>query len=132
LHVFSIISNLVIMKKTLLLIIFSSFISVVFAGYPGYSGFQSINDPKDSSQYELRIYPNPTETGRVTLEMNAGEISEIRVINITGKEVVSRIMEFGTPKYLLLLENIPSGIYFVRVKNTDNKVMVRKLVVSSN
>jgi hypothetical protein len=120
------------MKKTLLLIIFSSFISAVFAGYPGYPGFQSTNDPGDSSQYELRIYPNPTETGRVTLEMNTGEISEIRLINITGKEVVSRKMEFGTPKYLLTLENIPNGIYFVRVKNTENKVVVRKLIVSSN
>jgi hypothetical protein len=120
------------MKKTLLLIIFSSFILTVFASYPGYFGIQNITDPMDSNQYELRIYPNPTETGRVTLEMNSGEISEIRLINITGKEIISRIMESGTSKYLLSLENVPSGIYFVRVKNTDNKVVVRKLVVSSN
>lgn len=120
------------MKKILLLTILSSFIFTAFAGVPGYfDGWQ--NDPVriDSTQNELKVYPNPAETGKVTLEMNTGEISEVRLINIAGKEVVYRKMDFGTSKYELPLENIPSGIYFVRVKSFENKSIVKKLVVSS-
>ncbi len=120
------------MKKTLLIVIFSLFIITSFAGVPGYfAGLQDGVAKIDSSQNELKIYPNPAETGRVTLEMNSGEIAEVRLINIAGKEVVSRKMDFGTTKYILTLEEIPSGIYFVRVKSVDNKSIVKKLVVSS-
>ncbi|HDR52996.1 MAG TPA: T9SS type A sorting domain-containing protein [Mariniphaga anaerophila] len=120
------------MKKLILISIFSIFIFIVFPAEANVfvqnqerSGF---NEP---DRFELNIYPNPTETGRITLEMNNEEIQEIRLINITGKEVLLRKMEFGTPKYLLSLENIPNGIYFVRVKTTGNKTVVKKLVVAS-
>lgn len=120
------------MKRFLLITIFSSFLFAAFAGAPGYfDGWQ--NDPVriDSTQNELKVYPNPAETGKVTLEMNTGEISEVRLINITGKEVIYRKMDFGTSKYELPLENIPSGIYFIRVKSFENKSIVKKLVVST-
>lgn len=120
------------MKKLIVISIFSIFIFTVFPAGANtsiqnqeHSGF---NEP---DRFELILYPNPTETGRITLEMNNEEILEIRLINITGKEVLLRKMEFGTPKYLLSLENIPNGIYFVRVKTTEDKIVVKKLVVSS-
>jgi len=85
--------------------------------------------PKDT--YQLKIYPNPCKTGQVTLEMNAQEIDEVRLINIAGEKVLQKRMEFGTNRYQLKLENVPNGIYFMRVKTTDNKTVVKKLVVSS-
>jgi hypothetical protein len=120
------------MKRILLITIFSSFILTAFAGVPGYSDWLQDGSVRvDSTQNELRIYPNPAETGKVTLEMNTGEISEVRLINIAGKEVVYRKMDFGTAKYELPLDNVPSGIYFVRVKSIENRSIVKKLVVSS-
>lgn len=120
------------MKKFLLITILSSFIFTAFAAVPGYfDGLQDGVVRVDSSQNELKVYPNPAETGKVTLEMNTGEISEVRLINIAGKEVVFQKMDFGTAKYILPLDNIPSGIYFVRVKSVENKSIVKKLVVSS-
>ncbi|SHI42358.1 Por secretion system C-terminal sorting domain-containing protein [Tangfeifania diversioriginum] len=85
--------------------------------------------PKDT--YQLKIYPNPCKTGQVTLEMNDQEIDEVRLINIAGEKVLQKRMEFGTNRYQLKLENVPNGIYFMRVKTTDNKTVVKKLVVSS-
>lgn len=120
------------MKKTLLFTIFSFLTIVALAGSSGYSeGWQDATARIDSSQNELRVYPNPAETGKVNLEMNTGEISEVRLINITGKEVIYRKLDFGTDKYVLPLDNVPSGIYFIRVKSTQNKSIVKKLVVSS-
>ncbi|MGC9354177.1 MAG: T9SS type A sorting domain-containing protein [Mariniphaga sp.] len=120
------------MKQLILSILFFVFTFTGFSGNPGVSLKDQHQNPViQENRFELKIYPNPTETGRITLEMNTGEINEIRLIDIAGKEVVSRKIEFGTPKYLLSLDNIPNGIYFVRVKTSENKIVVKKLVVSA-
>ena len=120
------------MKKLILLISLLIFTFTGFSDNPGNLFFQQ-DQPAltQENRFELKIYPNPTETGRITLEMNTGEINEIRLIDIAGKEVISRKIDFGTPKYLLSLDEVPNGIFFVRVKTTENKVVVKKLVVSS-
>ncbi|SHF04489.1 Por secretion system C-terminal sorting domain-containing protein [Mariniphaga anaerophila] len=121
------------MKRLIIAGLFFVFAFSGFAFSPG-NNFYDQTQPSlmDKDRFELKIYPNPTETGQVTLEMNKGEISEIRLINIAGKEVVLRKMDFATPKYTLRLERVPSGIYFVRVKTAENKMVVKKLVVSSH
>ncbi len=120
------------MKKVLLLSILSLFVFTAFASVPGsFAGLQEKISSVEPGQNELRIYPNPTETGQVTLEMNTGEIAEVRLINIAGKEVVVRKIEFGAQKYVLPLDNLPNGIYFIRVQSTENKTVVKKLVVAS-
>jgi hypothetical protein len=122
------------MKKIILLfIIFTFYIAgshTLRANMPFENNlFTQQEQPKDT--YQLKIYPNPCKTGQVTLEMNDQEIDEVRLINIAGKEVLQQKMEFGTNRYQLKLENVPNGIYFMRVKTTDNKTVVKKLVVSS-
>ena len=119
------------MKQFILIMLFFVFTFTGFSNNPGNLFIQQ-DQPSltQENRFELKIYPNPTETGRITLEMNTGEITEIRLIDIAGKEVITRTIEFGTPKYLLSLDEIPNGIYFVRVKTTENKVVVKKLVVS--
>ncbi|MDX9908208.1 MAG: T9SS type A sorting domain-containing protein [Bacteroidales bacterium] len=119
------------MKRYILLIIFSLIFIRGFSFEPSYSSFYQNPTIDKTSVQELKIYPNPAENGRITLEMNTGEITEIRLVNIMGKEVVVRILDFSVPKYQLTLENIPNGIYFVRVKTSKNKVVVKKLIVSS-
>lgn len=117
------------------LLLTSIFLLIIFASFapPGdLFSIQSNQQQNETKQKELLIYPNPTETGQVTLEMNSGEISEIRLINITGKEVVLHRLDFGLSKYVLSLDNLPNGIYFVRIQSTDNKTLVQKLVVSSH
>ncbi|WP_372931752.1 T9SS type A sorting domain-containing protein [Mariniphaga sediminis] len=120
------------MKRLILLFIFSVFI---ISGYSAHQqsaieekGFIGVDE---NEQYELKIYPNPTRTGQITLEMNSREISEILLIDISGKTVISRKVDFGAHKYLLKLEDVPDGIYFVRVKTTANNIVVKKLIVSA-
>lgn len=121
------------MKRILLSTIFFIFILTALASLPsGSLNLQERAGTIDPNQKELKIYPNPAESGRVTLELNSGEIYEIRLINIAGKEVVYRKLDFGTQKYSLALDNLPNGIYFVRVQSTENKTIVKKLIVSSH
>lgn len=119
------------MNRLLLTTIFLFLFFASFASPGNMYGLQNNPRQVETKEKELLIYPNPTETGRVTLEMNSGEIAEIRLINITGKEVILHRLDYGISKYVLLLDNIPNGIYFVRVQSTDNKTLVQKLVVSS-
>ncbi len=86
---------------------------------------------KKDNGIELNIYPNPVESRRVTLELKSGEINEIRLIDIAGKEVIARKIISGTPKYQLQLNDVPNGIYFVRIKTSEDQSVVRKLVVTS-
>ena len=39
---------------------------------------------------ELKIYPNPVKNNQVTLSFQTKEIAEIRLVNITGKEVMKK------------------------------------------
>lgn len=120
------------MKKNIL-ILFISLISITgFANFPVFGSFGSdtLIDKEQQESYKLTIYPNPCSTGQVTLEMDDYEIAEIRVINITGKEILQKKTGFGVNKYQLKLNDVPKGIYFLRVKTTENKVFAKKLIVS--
>ena len=120
------------MKQFILLILISGIYITGFANPPVYSSFGNDTLAKEEQQVssKLKIYPNPCSTDQVTLEMDDHLISEIRVINITGKEILQRKIDFGVNKYQLKLHDVPKGIYFLRVGTTENKVVAKKLVVS--
>ena len=86
----------------------------------------------DGQRYvkELKIYPNPTTTGKVNLEITKGEISEIYLTDITGKKVLTKKTQPGNSRCEIAVNEIPDGIYFIRVKSSENKIFVKKLVVS--
>jgi hypothetical protein len=81
---------------------------------------------------DLNIYPNPLIAKKVTVELANGQMSEIRLINITGKVVLIKRFDFGEKKYPLEIEDAPKGIYLVHVKTIDNKIVVKKLLISGN
>jgi len=81
--------------------------------------------------YDLKIYPNPVENGKINFEIINDKITEIRLINIAGKEVLVRKINMETSKARLELHDVPNGIYLVRVRTLKNKTFVKKLIVSS-
>jgi hypothetical protein len=121
------------MKYSLLILIFAL---STFIGYAYETEVSSVTGSEqaftgENSRNELRIYPNPAINEQVTMELISMEIKEVRLINIAGRELVVRTVEPGISKYQLNLEDVPNGIYFIRVKTSDNKVVVKKLVVSA-
>ena len=119
------------MKKYILVLIISTFYFAGLASTPAYSSVGNDTLVKvDEVTSKLKIYPNPCSIGQVTLEMDGFEIAEIRLINITGKEILQKKTDFGVNKYQLKLSNVPKGIYFLRVITTENKVVAKKLIVS--
>lgn len=120
------------MKQFILLLFISGIYITGLANRPVYSTFGNDTLAQEEQQVssKLKIYPNPCSTGQVTLEMDDHQIAEIRLINITGKEILQRKIDFGVNKYQLKLHEVPKGIYFLRIKTTENKLVAKKLVVS--
>lgn len=120
------------MKHFILILFISAIYITGLASPPGNNSFGIDSLIKEEQQVssKLKIYPNPCSIGQVTIEMDDYEIAEIRVINITGKEILLKKTGFGVNKYQLKLNDVPKGIYFLRVRTTENKVVAKKLIVS--
>ena len=81
---------------------------------------------------ELRTYPNPCRENKVTIEFSAKQITEIRLINITGKEVYQKSFAIPENKKQVELTGIPNGIYIIRIKTDDQNLVTKKLMISKN
>lgn len=68
----------------------------------------------------LTIFPNPTD-GFVTIETNLTEVMDLEVIHTTGQRLLRRTI-LGTAS--LDLRTFPAGVYYVRVGNVVEKVVV--------
>lgn len=95
--------------------------------------FAGLEDPVfqlDVNQLELKIYPNPCKTDKLTIELGSQQIAEYQITNIAGKQIQKKEFSYPENKKQILLDNIRSGIYLIRVKSVDNKTIVKKLIVS--
>ena len=122
------------MKKIILLIFIVTFSISGFSqnavrSNPVWSNF---NTEENVNTSEVKIYPNPMKGESVTVEFNKREIKEISITNITGKEVYLKTYPFAENKKQIQLNNIPNGIYFMKIKTTEDKIVIKKLMISKN
>ena len=121
------------MKQLILTALIISFQLSVFAQKET-TAFHSdtTSEVMEQTSVDLRIFPNPVINQKVSLEMNSDAIAEIRLVNIVGKEVMKKNFKLGVNQYQMKLEDVPKGIYLIQVKTTDNKAIVKKLLISGN
>jgi len=89
-------------------------------------------EDQDKIESELKIYPNPVKNNQVTFEFETRELTELRFVNITGKEVLKKVFDFPLQKATVLLNEIPNGLYIVQIKTSDEKIISKKLMISRN
>lgn len=86
----------------------------------------------DNSSFNINVYPNPT-AGKLTVALNKaneGPNVEVEMVNLVGQLVYHKDLEFKDGKELIdLQEGVANGVYIVRVKNADNKVITKKVVL---
>ena len=118
------------MKRYLLIFIFSAIYFVCFSQNeePIKSDQAELNSLKVES--ELKVFPNPSKSSKVTVESNQNDISEISITNIAGKQIFKKTYQFPESKSEIELTDVPNGIYLVKVKTDDNRVVARKLIVA--
>lgn len=118
------------MKKLILVLIIFLFYQTGFSQSNQANSFNPYSEEFNISK-ELKIYPNPTNIQKVTIEFAAHEIAEITLTNIAGKEVFKESFTFPENKKEIRLDEISNGIYLIRIKTTDNNLVVKKLMVSA-
>lgn len=115
-------------------------IAFVVLSLSGFSQYQRASSPvwgtqlsdENNISMELRVYPNPSTDGKVTVELNNQEISEVRLTNITGKEVLLKKFQFAESKKQIQLNDIPNGLYIIRITTSDQKQVMKKLMLARN
>ena len=73
---------------------------------------------------EFSLYPNPTDTGFVTISSSNSDALAIQVFDILGKQVKNEILTNNT----LDVSNLTTGIYIVKITQ-DNASTTKKLVI---
>lgn len=78
---------------------------------------------------QLQLFPNPTAaTFQVRLSNDVTAIRDIDVLDMAGRVVISR-KDLRVQQYTLDRGNLPAGMYFVRVRATNDAVATRKLMI---
>ena len=80
---------------------------------------------KKQQESKLSLYPNPA-TDKITIETAATSLpANLSILSLTSQRLItSQITE---PKTQIDINNLPSGVYFVRVTN-DKTVEVEKII----
>ena len=88
--------------------------------------FLLISTVEDISFKDLKIYPNPTH-GYFLLENNieATEIKGIDLVDLNGKLIQS----FDLEQSIYDLQNIPIGMFLLRIALSSDRVVYRKMIV---
>jgi len=83
--------------------------------------------PKDESP--LRIFPNPT-TGEITVEWtgNAPKNARIFITDPMGRRLRMLTVPDAAKSLTTDIDDLPSGLYFVKVQSADRLFTVAKLV----
>jgi hypothetical protein len=92
----------------------------------------SPGNENELNQPELKVFPNPVLQKQFTIELSNGYISEIRIANIAGKQVFTRKIATPETRILVEIDDLPDGIYFLRVNTFHNASKTIKLLIHSS
>ncbi len=96
---------------------------------------RAISSPDDlkteeDKEIELKIYPNPVRNNQVTVSLDEESFVELRLVNITGKEIMIKQFDAPLHKTVVRLYDVPNGIYIMQIKTDDQRLIAKKVSVS--
>ena len=89
---------------------------------------QSFNETLSLNQFDatsFSIFPNPTNTGIVTITSSVNEEINVQVFDLLGKQVKNETLTNNT----LNVSNLKTGIYLVKITQ-NNASVTKKLVIN--
>jgi len=96
---------------------------------------ESTNIENKNIEQNILIYPNPANDN-LTISINSPKASQanaqlrimdVSILDITGKQVTSKKYKGESKKYIVNVENLPAGLYFIKIKTNNGEIM-RKFV----
>jgi hypothetical protein len=110
---------------------------VVVSGYgsgdtPGsftIAGVNTITASKAQAESRaLLVYPNPSNTGQLTLRLSSSGQGQATLLNALGQVVVNKALTGGSTEQTLSTRGLATGVYTLRVQ-IGNDVLTRKVVL---
>jgi polyhydroxybutyrate depolymerase len=89
--------------------------------------YQNVSIDSKVTEIEINIFPNPT-SGIVNIETTDFKITNLKIYNILGKEVVSEI-QFSNYKNLDL-SLLPYGTYFIQISDDKENLVSKKIIIA--
>ncbi len=91
-----------------------------------YSGIQSVLVETIGDDAIFSVYPNPTLSGLIQVDVGASQTAQLRIFDLIGREVgTTRVFEGSIP---VDLSRLPKGVYLLHIRGTAVSV-VKKVVV---
>lgn len=75
--------------------------------------------------YTVQVFPNPT-SGLLTVAAEGQQLERVEIVSLTGQVLQS--FQVQTSNYQLNVQDLPTGIYFVRVTNLAQEIAIQKFV----
>ena len=76
---------------------------------------------------EIKVYPNPTQNDKLSIEMKEDAVYSVRLFNLQGKKVDH--LKFEGTEYLYNCENISEGIYILEIQNKEEVLVKAKIMI---
>lgn len=83
---------------------------------------------KQAEQSALKVYPNPVAKNGIALIESDQIINRVEFIDLVGRVLFAE-EQIDSKTYALQHLNVPTGIYFARVYQRDNKINIVKIVI---
>jgi len=119
------------MQKIILSIAFLIILS--FSGLQGYSQEMAESESFSTplvAEHSVLIYPNPVFNDNFFVKSETGTIATVEVLNVIGQRVKKIVNETGVPYNIYVkLPDTQKGMYMIRITFSDNKTMIRKILV---
>ncbi len=95
---------------------------------------ETILSTKNYTLSEFSFYPNPLKSNdvlNIIFNNQSTDNMQISIWNLLGQKVYQKEIEVSQYKANILLENIPSGIYILRSRftNNTNNVYTKKIII---
>jgi hypothetical protein len=85
----------------------------------------TVTDIIQAKNSEVKIYPIPANE-KINI-VSGSELSVIELLSISGNKILSE--NISGNNYELNIRNVSEGIYFVKIKTTDNKETIKKIII---
>lgn len=76
----------------------------------------------------IEVYPNPVKGDKLHVNMGQAHATSITLFNNMGQMVEVHLEQFGDD-YQIDTKSIPSGIYFLKIKDGNNQTQVEKIMI---
>jgi len=117
------------MKSILFIILGLFMITASFAQVGGYGSNKGLPALHSSAKvHDAVLFPNPVINDRLSIS-SEDAISGIEIMNVIGQTVYKMQNDNATKEVVVDMSICSPDMYLVKVKFTDNKYLIRKVLV---